>query len=266
MGRPLARTLNLSRKDTMDAIATAVQALVRARQTGKGAPAEQLADAAAAYAVQEGVAQALAWFGDAVPRHWKSGGPSRDAVLTHAPLPPAGVWASPADAREWPFQFRGIEAEIALRLGRDVDATLAATLDVAAAMALVDAMCVSIEIVDSRWAEGRDAPALAKLADLQSHGALVLSDLQPFAARNWAAQRCLVTIGTQPTIEHCGSHALRDPAFVLPAWLRHATRHGRIVPAGTVVTTGTWCGLPLAAAGDRVIAVFPGIGQASVQL
>ena len=266
LGRPLARTLNPSRKDTMDPITTAVQALVHARQTGKAAPAVPLPDAGAAYAVQDGVAQALAWFGDAVPRHWKSGGPSRDAVLTHAPLPPAGVWASPADARDWPFQFRGIEAEIALRLGRDVDAALAATLDVAAATALVDAMCVSIELVDSRWAEGRNAPALAKLADLQSHGALVLSDWVPFEPRDWAAQRCLVTIGTQPTTEHRGSHALADPAFVLPAWLRHATRHGRTVPAGTVVTTGTWCGLPIAAAGDRVVAAFPGIGQAAVQL
>jgi 2-keto-4-pentenoate hydratase len=201
-----------------------------------------------------------------MPRYWKSGGPSRDAVLTHAPLPPAGVWASPADARGWRFQFRGIEAEIALRLGRDVDASLAATLDVAAATALVDAMCVSIEIVDSRWADGRNAPALAKLADLQSHGALVLSGWLPFVARDWAAQRCRVTIGTQPTIEHRGSHALADPAFVLPAWLRHATRHGRSVPALTVVTTGTWCGLPLAAAGERVQVEFPGIGSAEVQL
>ena len=36
-----------------------------------------------------------------------------------------------------------------------------------AATALIDAMCVSIELVDSRWTDGRDAPALAKLADLQ---------------------------------------------------------------------------------------------------
>jgi 2-keto-4-pentenoate hydratase len=250
----------------MDSFSTVVQALVRARQSGKVAAAMPLADAAAAYAVQDGVAQALAWFGGAMPRHWKSGGPSRDAVLTHAPLPPAGVWASPADARDWPFQFRGIEAEIALRLGRDVDAALAATLDVAAATALVDAMCVSIELVDSRWAEGRYAPALAKLADLQSHGALVLSDWVPFEPHDWATQRCRVTIGTQPATEHRGSHALADPAFVLPAWLRHATHHGRTVPSGTVVTTGTWCGLPIAAAGDRVHVEFPGIGVAEVQL
>lgn len=250
----------------MDPISAAVQALVHARQSGKPAAAMPLADAAAAYAVQDGVAQALAWFGDASPRHWKSGGSSRNAIPTHAPLPPAGVRASPADASDWSFQFRGIEAEIALRLGRDVDAALAATLDVAAATALVDAMCMSIELVDSRWAEGRTAPALAKLADLQSHGALVLSDWIPFEPRDWAAQCCLVTIGTQPTTEYRGSHALVDPAFVLPAWLRHAARLGRTVPAGTVVTTGTWCGLPIAAAGDRVVATFPGIGQAAVQL
>ncbi len=226
-----------------------------------------LPDAAAAYAVQDGVAQALAWFGDAVPRHWKSGGPSRDAVLTHAPLPPAGVWASPADARDWPFQFRGIEAEIALRLGRDVDATLAATLDVAAATALVDAMCVSIEIVDSRWAEGRDAPALAKLADLQSHGALVLSRLA-CRSRRATGRRSAAWSRSARSRPSSTAAAMRwrDPAFVLPAWLRHATRHGRTVPAGTVVTTGTWCGLPIAAAGDRVVADFPGIGQAAVQL
>lgn len=252
----------------MTEIDRAVQALVQARTSGHTTPAAAvpLADAAAAYAVQEAVAAALGWFGDAPPRHWKSGGASRDAVLTHAALPGAGVWASPADAGAWPFHFRGIEAEIALRLAHEVDAARAATLDVAAASALVDAMCVSIEIVDSRWSEGRDAPPLAKLADLQSHGALVLSDWVPFAARDWVAQPCVVTLGARAPLRFRGSHSLGDPAFVLPAWLRHATRGGARVPAGTVVTTGTWCGLPIAAAGELVIAEFPGIGRAAVQL
>ncbi len=125
---------------------------------------------------------ASAGFVTARPRHWKSGGPSRDAVLTHAALPPDGVWTSPADARKWPFRLRGIEAEIALRLARDVDPAQAATLDHQRAAELVDAMCVSIEIVDSRWVEGLQASPTAKLADLQSHGALVLGGWVPYRA------------------------------------------------------------------------------------
>ncbi len=246
----------------------ATRMIVNARRTGQPAPAggATLPDAAAAYAVQDAVAQHFAWFGDGSPRHWKSGGPSRDAVLTHAPLPPAGVWASPADAGAWPLHHRGIEAEVALRLARDVDAATARGLNRAEADSLVDAMCVSIEIVDSRWAEGLDAPALAKLADLQSHGALVLGAWVPCRPRDWSAQACRVRIGAQPPIERRGSHPLADPLFVLPAWLRHATRDGRSVPAGSVVTTGSWVGMLHAAAGDLVSAEFSGIGQASVQL
>lgn len=252
--------------DVAAAIDAASAALLEARRSARAVPAIVLPDAEAAYAVQGRVAGALGWFGDTPPRHWKSGGASRDAVLTHAPLPPQGVWPSPADARREPFHFRGIEAEIALRLAAPVDAALAATLDVDRAAALVDAMTVSIEIVDSRWCEGRDAPALAKIADLQSHGALVLGDWVPFLRRDWAAQLCRLTIGSAPPQEFRGSHALGDPAFVLPAWLRHATRDGITLPAGSVVTTGTWCGLPLAAAGDLVVAEYPAIGRAEVRL
>jgi len=187
-------------------------------------------------------------------------------VLTHAPLPPEGVWSSPADGHEWPFRQRGIEAEIALRLACAVTPAMAQTLDAGQAAALVDAMCVSIEIVDSRWIEGLEAPALAKLADLQSHGALVLGEWRPFEARDWTTQECQVQIGAQTPIDRRGTHAMADPTFVLPAWLRHVTRDGRSVAAGTVVTTGTWVGILCAQVGDRVSADFPGVGRATVQL
>ncbi len=223
-------------------------------------------DAPAAYRVQAGVAAALGWFADGMPRHWKSGGPSREAPQTHAPLPPAGIFASPADLRNWPFQFRGIEAEIAFRLAEPVDAGRAAGLDTAGARALIDAMCVSIELVDSRWVEARQAPQLAKLADLQSHGALVLGEWLPFRACDWSAQRCEVRIGEAAPLVFSGTHSHADPVAVLPNWLRHATRDGAVLGAGSVVTTGTWCGLPMAAHGDRVEVRFDGIGQASVQL
>ena len=247
----------------------AAMRLLQARREGRPQPAAGLADADSdtAYAVQQQVAQALGWFGDAAPVHWKSGGPSRQAVATHAPLPPAAVWVSPADARRWPFTLRWVEAEVALRLGRPVDAGLAHRLDLAQARGLVDAMCVSIEIVDSRWSEGLQAPAWAKLADLQSHGALVLGAWRAFdAGHDWAAQVCRVRIGAQPVREFRGTHSMADPAFVLLAWLRHATRDSAVVAAGTVLTTGTWCGMLQAQAGDAVTVEFDGIGAAAIQL
>lgn len=130
------------------------QALLSARREGRCADAEPFAAALEhadqAYAVQAIVARSLGWQ-EAGAGYWKSGGASREATLTHARLPLAGVWTSPAHAGDWPFTWRGIEAEIALRLGQGVDAAQAASLDYAGAAALVDAMAVSIEVVDSRW-------------------------------------------------------------------------------------------------------------------
>lgn len=246
-------------------IAAVAEALLLARRSGVPAEAAALADALAdadeAYAVQQCVAQALGWFGHDAPRAWKSGGPGRSQPLTHAPLPPAGVWTSPGDATHWPLHRRLVESEIALRLGREVDAALARTLDLDRAAALVDAMAPSMEIVDSRWREGLAAPALLRLADLASHAALVLGPWRAFERRDWSAQRCSLVIGAQPALECCGTHSCGDPAWVLADWLRHATeRHGTL-PAGTVVTTGTWAGAPAASRGDRVVLRLDDIGE-----
>jgi len=247
-----------------------IDALVQARAHQRPADAAQLAHAVTspelAYEVQQEVAHRLAWFQQEPPRHWKSGGPSREAMATHAALPPDGVWSSPADARSWPFTLRLIEVEIALRLARDVTAEHAARLTHEEGAALVDAMAVSIEVVDSRWQQGMGAPALLKLADLQSHGALVLGKWTAFVPRDWAAQACSVQIGAQAETQWRGTHSMGDPAWVLAPWLRHTTRDGQTMPVGTVVTTGTWCGMLPAAAGDLVTARFDGVGQASVQL
>lgn len=253
---------------TETALQSVVEALVQARAHQRPADSAQaalgLSNSGQAYDVQQGVADRLQWFKQETPRHWKSGGPSREAVLTHAPLPPDGIWRSPATST-WPFAMRGIEAEIALRLAVDVDAQRAATLDRDSACRLMDGMAVSIEIVDSRWVQGLDAPALLKLADLQSHGALVLGDWRPFdAAHDWSAQLCRVQIADAPAQVFRGAHSMGDPAYVLPAWLRHATRGGQVLRAGSVVTTGTWCGILHAQPGDTVLVSFDGIGEARV--
>lgn len=245
------------------------QALLAARRQRTPIDATPLATSLAvpedAYAVQDIVLQELEP-AVAVPRWWKSGGPSREATLTHAPLPAAGVWASPAAAGDWHFNFCLVEAEIALRLGRDVTAAQALALTPESAVALVEGMAVAIELVDARWQQRAAAPALLKLADFQAHGALAAGPWLPFAPRDWSAQSCSVTIGRQAAREFRGTHAMGDPAWLLPIWLRHVTRHGATVPAGTAVTTGTWCGMLPTERGDLVSVRFDGVGEASVQL
>ncbi|MGE0798024.1 MAG: fumarylacetoacetate hydrolase family protein [Lautropia sp.] len=248
-----------------DSIDTAADRLIAARRTQQPAPLAEIADEAAAYAVQARVGAALRLH-PTPARHWKSGGATVE-TQTHAPLPDAGIWGSPADGSRWPLFAPGVEAEVALRLKRDVTAAMAAALDDDGARALVDAMTVTIELVDSRWQDGEQAPALAKLADYQSHGALVVGawrDYQP--DHDWAAQALEVRIGAAPVRSYRGSHSMVDPVRVLPGWLRHATAGGTTVPAGTVVTTGSWCGLLPAARGDRVQVEFPGLGAVAVLL
>lgn len=254
---------------TARTFAALVDALTAARRGGTAITSEgwqaAVPDADTAYRAQDAVAAALGWFPDDSPRHWKSGGPNREAVLTHAPLATPGVRSSPADFSDIAFQRRGIEGEIALRIGRTVTPEMAASITHETAIELVDAMAVTIEVVDSRWSDGAREFPLLKLADSSLHGALAVGAWVPFEARDWANQTCRVTIG-QEVVERTGTLSYVDPAWPLPQWLRHLTRDGRSVPAGSVVTTGTWCGILPANPGDKVKVEFPGVGAAELQL
>ncbi len=246
------------------------QTLLQARAHADLADALPLANSLAgpedAYAVQQAVARELGWFAQGAPRAWKSGGPARGAALTHAPLAPAGVWSSPAQAGSWPLHTRGI----ALRLGRDVSVAQAWQLSAGECAGLIDAMAVSIEVVESRWQQQFAAPPLLLMADQLCHGALVLGEWQPCdlmrAAPDWSRQVCRLRIGTGETSAHTGTHSLGDPAWLLADWLRHATMAYGTLSAGTVVTTGSWVGLARAQAGELVHAGFDGIGEAWLQL
>lgn len=229
-------------------------------------------EAACALAHAQGVALG-AWGADAQPRHWKSGGPARDARLTHAPLLPAGVQAvaegEVADLSARPFFRPRVEAEVALRLGRPVDPATAAALTPEAAAPLVDALAVSVEVVDSRWVAEADVPPTLQLADFQVHGALVLGPWRPFgpwASHDWLTQAGMLQLGDEAPRPFRGSHPLGGPLWGLGPWLRHLTRHGQSVPAGTVVSTGSWSGCLPVARGTRVRLAFDGLGALTLDL
>ncbi|WP_260986383.1 fumarylacetoacetate hydrolase family protein [Bordetella genomosp. 13] len=247
------------------------QALVGAYRTGTVLDAALWQDSVkgeqAAYAVQDAVAAELGWWrAGEVARYWKSGGPTRSATLTHAGLPPDAVRGNGAEYSDLRLHAPGVEAEVALRLVRAVTPDEAALLAEDAVDGLIDAMTVSVELVDSRFEQASQAPALLRLADCQSHAGLVLGDWIPYARRPWHQQVCEVRIDDGAAQLHMGTHSLGDPAWLLPAWLRHLTRHGATVPAGTVVTTGTWNGVHAVQPGMKVDVAFPGIGAISLRV
>lgn len=190
-------------------------------------------DEADAYAVQDGVAAALGWPLD----RWKSGGGGPQGPFSHSPVSPLAGTA-----------LLGVEAEVALRVD---------------AQGAPEAMCIAVELIASRWAEGLDAPALLRTADFQSNAGLLLGAWQPYAALDWAQLEWQFVLPGQPDIVRRGGHTLADPVGVLPAWWRHATRNGASLPAGAVVTTGAWGGLhPLTGAAHGRLSI-EGLGEFS---
>src|SRR5579872_936778 len=97
----------------------AVAAAVRGLRQGRAgarlaalAPECRPADEASAYAVQRAMAEGVAIGG------WKVGAAGPTAPCFCAPLPLAGIAASPAELP--PGVMRGVEAEVAFRLGHDL--------------------------------------------------------------------------------------------------------------------------------------------------
>ena len=144
---------------------TLVQALVNCHRHGSRLCAADWGDAvrsdADAYTVQEGVAAALGWTTD----RWKSGGAGPQGPFSHSRVNPVVGTA-----------LLGVEAEVALRLARDVTpADAQGPLE-----GVVEAMCIAVECVASRWVEGMAAPDLLRMADHQSNAGLLLGPWQPY--------------------------------------------------------------------------------------
>ena len=244
-------------------------ALLRARRERRTLDAELfhglVCDPTDALWVQRRVLQSMNDHQEPQPGCWKSGGPARD-MLTHSLLPAAGIHFGSTTLRYSDFNMPKVEAEIAFRLGCPVTPTQAERLNDDTASSLIEAVAVSIEIVDSRWRQGLQAPALLRLSDFQSHGALVLGDWMPFTGCDWSSQYCNVQIGNHPAILRRGSHPVGNPASLLPAWLRHATSHGETIASGTVVTTGSWVGMLSVECDESITVSFQGIGMAEVAM
>jgi 2-keto-4-pentenoate hydratase len=217
-------------------------------------------DAAQAYRIQDLTLGRLGRAGA-----WKVGAKNADSEPTCAPLPLGALLASGVqlEGARWPM--RGIEVEAAVRLSRDLHCDTPPTRDELARS--IDAVMPAIELVETRLADWKDSPPLAQLADLQTHGALVLGAPSPMKPADLDLTRLDAELsfnGTEVARTHGGNTA-RD-VWRLLGWLAvHCTRRGTPLKAGEVVTTGSCTGMLFAPAGAQVRGAIAGLGVVAVQ-
>lgn len=211
---------------------------------------------APAYEVQD---RTLAVLGPATA--WKVGAKGPGDEPACAPLPPAGVLRTGAVLAGADWVLRGIEAELALRLGRDLDA--ADETDPVRLSGAIDAALPALEVVETRLADWRASSPLDQLADLLSHGALVVGEPVPWrpdAPLDVRTLRVTLAFDGQPVADARGGHPVGQ-VMPLLGWLaRHARERGRPLRAGDIVTTGSCTGLLFAWEGAHVQATLEGVG------
>ena len=218
-------------------------------------------DAAAAYAVQDATMAGLGPLAG-----WKVGakGPTQEPAC--APLPVQGVYETGPVLLGPPWRMRGIEVEVALRLGKDLIPASGEPATAAVRDAIV-AVHPVIEVVETRLAQWRDSAPLAQMADLQSHGALVVgaaAQMNPGDLDLRTVEAYLAFDG-QPVASTRGANPAGD-VWRLLGWLAwHCAQRGHPLRAGQIITTGSSTGMLFAPEGARVQAQLAGIGMVELQ-
>jgi 2-keto-4-pentenoate hydratase len=207
-------------------------------------------DRAAAYAMQDATVAALGPIGG-----WKVGAKSPEAEPVCAPLPASGLLPSGAALNGPEWRLRGIEAEVTLRVARDLDG---GKLPPAA----FDAVLPAIEVVETRLADFGGSDPLAQLADLQSHGALVLGDASPLppARLDLREVEAVLRFDGRVVAQTRGGNPTADIWRLLEWLAAHCAARGLPLRAGQVVTTGSLTGMLFAAEDAQVEATLAGIG------
>jgi len=254
--------LMMTTTTTTGPVVAASQALWAARRDGSCvSPAlVRPANRREAYEIQDAMLAALGPIGG-----WKVGARGPGLEPTCAPLPATGLLQDGASLRGLAWRLRGIELEVGFELGADLPPRSAAyTLD--DLRPAIESVLPVIEVVESRFTDWLGAGADAQLADLLSHGALVLGRRLPFAPAwlDLANTEAVLRFDDQVVANTVGAHPCRDVGALLVWLANHCSVRGVGLAAGQVITTGSCTGMLFASPGTVVRAVIGQLAPLSV--
>ncbi len=212
-----------------------------------------------AYLIQRAIMAELGEIGA-----WKVGSPNPAGPVNCAPLPSAGVQASPGHVLTEQCTDQSVEAEIAVKIGRDLpprDPPYAPE-DIVAAIASAHP---AIEVLQSRFVDIGRVDPLSLLADSLSHFGLVVGPAIPgWRSIDLAAEQvALIVNGAE--MKRCTGNPAGD-MLRLVAWLaNHGARWAGGLRAGQYVTTGSWTAKDFVTPGAEVRVVFNQAGEAAMR-
>ena len=197
---------------------------------------------------------------------WKVGATSPAATPLFAPMvsrwiaPSASVVAEPAQ------RLRGLEAEIAFLIGRDLPRR-ARSYTRSEIVDSIESCHPAIEVLETGLAETLRNVRLAAIADLQMHGGFVYgAPLRHWHEIDFAQESVTLSVDGKTRIECRAS----NPAGVdLIRLVLYLANEGSVrtdgLKSGTWITTGSWTGKTFASACSVVEVRFSSVGSVSLR-
>ena len=211
-----------------------------------------------AYLIQDEMALAYGAIGG-----WKVGAPDAQATPGFAPMPKLGIAANGAEIRA--LRYRGLEAEVAFLLGKDLPrrATAYSREEIAGA---IESCHPAIEVLESAFSDPTQVDRLSMIADLQMHGGFVFGPECPqWRQVDFTRESVTLSVEGVVRVEKTGSNTSGDLLRLLP-WLasKEAWRTGGL-HAGQWITTGSWTGNVQAGARSSVDVQFSTVGRVGLR-
>jgi len=162
-------------------------------------------------------------------------------------------------------RMRGVEAEIAFVLGKDLPprSTAYSREDVVEAIA---GCHPAIELLESALLNPEAADRLSSIADIQSHGGFLAGPaINGWQNLDFGKESAEMNVDGFVRVTG-GKNAAGGDLLRLVVWLANdaQNRTGGLV-AGQWITTGSWTGKVLADSGSEAVARFPGLGEVRVR-
>jgi 2-keto-4-pentenoate hydratase len=196
---------------------------------------------------------------------WKVGVSSPDGEPLFAPMASYGVAKSGWLIANKFRRLRGVEAEIAFLMGKDLPprSTRYTRDEVVAAIASCHP---AIELIESGFFDPDKVDRLSMIGDLQIHGGFVYgAPMSGWESFDFSQETVALIVNGRTEIEN-GSNAAGGDLLRLVEWLANAAqqRTGGL-EEGQWITTGSWTGKTLLKRGDSAEAKFGHFGNARVR-